>query len=143
MTIGIISSAKFKDCAKELQKYISYLSHKCLLLSTGDDLIESCELLVRAIQKDKVQIGITIDDYGIVPFMYMAKTPKIVVAQISDEYSARMTCAHNHANVLSFGKEVLTLHLIKSMITTFINTQYEGGRHKVRINMLNTLIGNK
>jgi galactose-6-phosphate isomerase len=140
MTIGIISNSKFKEYLKEIQKSITNLGHKCLILSASDDLIENCEFLVRAIKKGKVERGITIDDYGTVPFMYIAKTPGIVVAQISDEHSAHMTCAHNNATVLSFGAEIVTLHQIKNMITSFINSKYEGGRHKVRIDMLDVLM---
>ncbi|MDR1991401.1 MAG: RpiB/LacA/LacB family sugar-phosphate isomerase [Mycoplasmataceae bacterium] len=139
MTIGLISSDKYKNYLKEIQKKITNLNHKCFILNASSDMVENCELLVRNIQKGKVERGIAIDDYGIMPFMYIAKTPKIIVAQIADEHSAHMTCAHNNATVLSFGGEISTLHQIQNMIMAFINSKYEGGRHKVRIDMLNTL----
>ncbi|MDR0740046.1 MAG: RpiB/LacA/LacB family sugar-phosphate isomerase [Mycoplasmataceae bacterium] len=139
MTIGLISNIKYKDYLKELQKSIASSGHKAIILNVSDDILENCELLVRAIQKGKVERGVTIDDYGIVPFMYIAKTHGIVVAQIADEHSAYMTCSHNNATVLSFGGEISTLHQIKNMITAFINSTYEGGRHRVRINMLDIL----
>jgi galactose-6-phosphate isomerase len=139
MTIGIISNAKFKEYTKEVQKHITNLNHKCLILNAADNLMENCEMLVRAIKKGKVERGITIDDYGTAPFMYIAKTHGLVVAQITDEHSAYMTCSHNNATVLSFAGEISSLHQIKTMITAFINSKYEGGRHKVRINMLNIL----
>jgi galactose-6-phosphate isomerase len=141
MVIGIISSSKYKEQIKELQKYINNLNHKCLILNASDDLVENCEYLVRAIQKGKVEKGITLDEYGVAPFMYIAKTPKIVVAQVTDEYSAYMTCAHNNATVLAFSGEISTVHQIKNMINAFVNSKYEGGRHNVRINMLDVLLG--
>ncbi|MDR0674839.1 MAG: RpiB/LacA/LacB family sugar-phosphate isomerase [Mycoplasmataceae bacterium] len=143
MTIGIISNTKFKNYLEEIQKYITSLKHKCLVLNGGKNFIDDCELLVRAIQKGKVTRGITIDDYGTVPFMYIAKTSGIVVAQIADEHSAHMTCAHNNATVLSFGGEISTLHQMKNMINAFINSVYEGERHKVRIEMLDILMENQ
>jgi galactose-6-phosphate isomerase len=139
MIIGIISNEKYKNYLKEIQKHIANLNHKCIILNASHDLNENCELLVRAIQKNKIERGIAIDDYGTLPFMYIAKIPRIVVAQIADEHSAHMTCAHNNATVLTFGGEISTLHQIKNMINAFLNSQYEGGRHQVRIDMLNTL----
>ncbi|MDR1234461.1 MAG: RpiB/LacA/LacB family sugar-phosphate isomerase [Mycoplasmataceae bacterium] len=140
MTIGLISNTKYKEYLKELQKTIALLGHRAIILNASDNILENCELLVRALQKKKVERGIAIDDYGTIPFMYIAKTPKMVVAQIADEHSAHMTCAHNNATVLSFGGEISTLHQIKNMTTAFINSKYEGGRHKVRIDMLDILM---
>jgi galactose-6-phosphate isomerase len=75
--------------------------------------------------------------------MYIAKTKGIVVAEITDEHSARMTCEHNNTTVLSFGSEISSMHQIEKMVTAFLNAQYEGGRHQVRIDMMNTLMGGK
>ncbi|WP_084676598.1 RpiB/LacA/LacB family sugar-phosphate isomerase [Spiroplasma taiwanense] len=50
---------------------------------------------------------IFIDDYGTLPFLIMAKNKGIVVAQISDFHSSRMTIQHNNPNVLSLGYKII------------------------------------
>jgi galactose-6-phosphate isomerase len=141
MTIGLIANKKYHHYLLEVQKVIASLKHKAVIINGGDDILGDCEALVRDIKSNKVDRGIAIDDYGTVPFMYVAKTKGIVVAQIADEHSAHMTCAHNNATVLSFGGEISTLHQIENMVRAFVLSKYEGGRHKVRIDMLDTLLG--
>jgi galactose-6-phosphate isomerase len=141
MTIGLIANKKYHSYLLKVQKVITSLKHKAIIIGDGKNVLDDCEALIGAIQSGKVDRGIAIDDYGTVPFMYIAKTKSIVVAQIADEHSAHMTCAHNNATVLSFGGEISTLHQIENMVKSFVLSKYEGGRHKVRIDMLDTLLG--
>ncbi len=57
----------------------------------------------------------------------------------SDVYSAKMSKVHNNANVLCFGTLVVGFGLAKELINAFLNNEYEGGRHNVRIEMLDKL----
>ena len=50
-------------------------------------------------------------------------------------FSAKMSRAHNNANVLTLGQRVLGEELAYEIISAFLNTNYEGGRHQVRIDM--------
>ena len=54
----------------------------------------------------------------------------------SDTYSAKMTKVHNNANVLCFGSLVVGFGLAKELIDAFLENEYEGGRHEVRMDML-------
>ncbi|MDR3330308.1 MAG: RpiB/LacA/LacB family sugar-phosphate isomerase [Mycoplasmataceae bacterium] len=140
MKIGLISNEKFKSYSKDISLTINSLGHKAIILNRSNDLLKNCDALTEAIKKGRIDRGITIDDYGTIPFMFIAKTKGIVVAQIADEHSAFMTCAHNNATILAFGGEISTLHQIKNMVKAFISSQYDGGRHKVRIDMLDTML---
>ncbi|MDE7433655.1 MAG: RpiB/LacA/LacB family sugar-phosphate isomerase [Mycoplasmoidaceae bacterium] len=72
--------------------------------------------------------------------MYLSKHKGIVVAEINDEHSARMTTEHNNSSILTFGTKISTVHQMKKMIDKFLAASYEGGRHKVRIDMMDTLL---
>lgn len=51
----------------------------------------------------------------------------------TDAYMAKMTRAHNDANVLCMGERISGLGEIESILEAFINTEFEGGRHRDRI----------
>jgi galactose-6-phosphate isomerase len=143
MNIGLISDKKNEKLLRTLQTFINAKGHKALILNASDDLIINCKNLALSIKSKKVERGITLDDYGILPFMYLGKIKDVVVAEISDEHSAYMTCSHNNATVLTFGALISTEHMLKCMIESFLNSHYEGSRHKVRIDMLSTLLENE
>ncbi|GHU27783.1 galactose-6-phosphate isomerase subunit LacA 2 [Bacilli bacterium] len=143
MKIGLISNKINEANINQLVDLIKQMHHEPVVLNNHDAFINNCDELIKNIQTKNVSRGIVIDDYGVLPFMYIAKTTGIVVAEITDEHSARMTCEHNNATVLSFGSKISTMHQIKNMVASFLNAQYEGGRHQVRIDMMNTLMEGK
>lgn len=54
----------------------------------------------------------------------------------SDTYSARMSRLHNDSNVLTLGQRVLGEGLALSIVETWLNSDFESGRHQRRIDML-------
>lgn len=44
--------------------------------------------------------------------------------------------AHNDCNVLAFGARVVGGELAKMIVDTWINTEFEGGRHQRRVDLL-------
>jgi ribose 5-phosphate isomerase B len=57
----------------------------------------------------------------------------------SDCYSAKMSRAHNNANALALGGRVVGVDLAKLIVQTWLETGFEGGRHRRRIDHI-TLI---
>ena len=57
----------------------------------------------------------------------------------SDAYSAKLTRQHNNANVLCMGGRVVSGGLAEMMVDQFLETEFEGGRHQRRVDMLETL----
>lgn len=55
---------------------------------------------------------------------------------VSDVFSARMTRAHNDANVLCLGERVLGTELAKLLVSAFAETQFIGGRHQRRVDKI-------
>lgn len=69
-------------------------------------------------------------------FMLFTKMPESIVALVSDEHSAHMTCEHNNTNILLIPTDICAEKLILNIFYNFINSSYEDGRHKVRLDML-------
>ena len=59
----------------------------------------------------------------------------------SDCYSAKMSRAHNDANMLAMGGRVVAPELAKLIVETWVKGEFEGGRHQRRVDMF-TLIEN-
>ncbi len=54
----------------------------------------------------------------------------------SDTFSASMIRAHNDANMLSIGARVVGDGLALSIVEAFLATEFEGGRHATRVDMI-------
>lgn len=64
------------------------------------------------------------------------KVKGIRAACCSDYYSAKLTRQHNDANVLCMGGRVVGEGLACELADIFLKTEFEGGRHKTRIDMI-------
>ena len=58
---------------------------------------------------------------------------------VSDEFSARMSRAHNNANVLALGERVVGPGLAADIIKAWVETEFEGGRHQRRVDKMTAL----
>ena len=54
----------------------------------------------------------------------------------TDPYTAYMSRLHNNANAIAFGGRVIATELAKSLLETWLSTEFEGGRHADRVDML-------
>lgn len=64
------------------------------------------------------------------------KIKGIRAACVSESYSARMSRAHNDANVLCIGARVIGSETCRMIIDEFVKTKFEGGRHQRRVDKI-------
>ena len=60
-------------------------------------------------------------------------------ALCNDLYTARMSRAHNDANVLSMGGRVVGIGLADEILELWLATPFEGGRHQRRVDQITEL----
>lgn len=129
-----------KDLAKHLEDYMNSLENVDLKVITNDDVFalstEAAEFVLEAPKENR---AIIIDDFGIAPFMVTAKHKYIITSETNDEHTAYMTRDHNNANVVTLGYKLIGEAVALSIADRFINHDYAGGRHQIRIDMLNKL----
>ncbi len=92
--------------------------------------------LCSAIQKGDCYRGILVCGTGIGMSIAANKHKGIRAACASDTFSVKYTRLHNDANVLCLGGRVVGAGLALSMTDLFIDTEFEGGRHQTRVDML-------
>ena len=95
----------------------------------------ACEKII----SEECEWGVLVCGTGIGISMAANKIKGIRCALVSNEYSAEMTKRHNNANVLAFGGRVTGCDLAKNILDAYINAEFEGGRHKNRIDKIAAL----
>ena len=111
------------------------------VVDVGTHTTDSCNYpdyahaLCKKIQSGECELGILICGTGIGMSMAANKHKGIRAACCSDTFSARLTRLHNDANVLCFGARVVGQGLALDLADIFVDTEFEGGKHKTRIDM--------
>ena len=90
----------------------------------------------REIQSGAAEKGILICGTGIGMSMMANRFTGIRAALCTSDFMAHMTRLHNNANVLCMGANLVGKGLAEAMVEEFISTEYEGGRHQRRLDML-------
>ncbi|MGL5348839.1 MAG: ribose 5-phosphate isomerase B [Peptostreptococcaceae bacterium] len=94
------------------------------------------EAVANAVASKEVDYGILCCGTGIGISLAANKVPGIRCAVVSDVFSAKMSKAHNDANMLSLGERVLGRGLALEIVEAWISTEFEGDRHSKRVDMI-------
>lgn len=107
--------------------------------SVERDFIDTTLAVAQEVKKADENLGIVIDAYGVGPFMVATKLKGMVAAEVSDERSAYMTRGHNYSRMITIGAEISGHGIAKNIVKGFVEGEYEGGRHQIRVDMLNKM----
>lgn len=127
----------------ELVEYIKGLGFE--VVNVGTDTEERVDYPVyavkvaKAVAQDKDALGILICGTGIGMSLAANKIHGIRAAAVSEVYSAKLTRMHNDSNIVCIGARVIGPETAKMIVETFLATEYEGGRHQKRIDMISEL----
>ncbi|MBE6782802.1 MAG: ribose 5-phosphate isomerase B [Ruminococcaceae bacterium] len=83
--------------------------------------------------------GILVCGTGIGISIAANKHKGIRAAVCSDEFSTKFTRLHNDANVLCLGGRVVGPGIACELVDIFLNTEFEGGRHAVRVQKIHDI----
>lgn len=97
------------------------------------------EKVGRAVADGQADLGIVLCGTGIGISIAANKVPGVRAALCHDVYSARMSRAHNDANVLAMGARVVGPGLAEAIVEAWLTGSFEGGRHQPRVDKLNRL----
>jgi ribose 5-phosphate isomerase B len=116
-----------------------------ILLDFGTDGPESVDYpdfaqrVCRAVVGGEAQFGVLICGTGIGMSIAANRFLDIRCALIHDVTGARLTRAHNDANVIAFGARLIGEEVALDALRVFLTTPYEGGRHDRRLAKLNAI----
>ena len=141
MTIIIGSDVDGKRLKDLIKVYLKENDFEVLDVTEGKDLdfVDSTVFVAREVQKSDDNLGIAIDAYGAGSCIVATKIKGMIAAEVSDERSAYMTRGHNNSKMITLGSEIVGDTLAKNVVKGFVNGHYDGGRHQIRVDMLNKM----
>ncbi len=128
------------DMKKEIMSLLDEMGLDYRVLGTCSK--DSCDYPVfgaraaRAVASGECERGIVICGTGVGISLAVNKVKGIRCVVCSEPYSAQMARLHNNANMLAFGARVIGPELAKMITRTFLETDFEGGRHQRRVDMI-------
>jgi len=89
--------------------------------------------VAQAVAGGECDRGIIICGTGIGVSIAANKIKGIRAALCHDVFSAQMSREHNDANILTMGERVIGFGLARTIVETWLTTEFTGGRHAVRV----------
>ncbi|MBS4750360.1 galactose-6-phosphate isomerase subunit LacA [Carnobacteriaceae bacterium zg-ZUI78] len=123
----------------DIKTYLLSRDYNVIDLSASDDFVDTTYRVAMALKKDVDSLGIVFDGYGAGSFITATKIKGIIAAEVSDERSAYMTRGHNNAKLITIGTNIVGKELAKQIVIAFLSAHYDGGRHQIRVDMLNKM----
>ena len=92
--------------------------------------------VANSIKNGENELGILVCGTGIGMSLAANKVNGIRAAACSEHFSAKYTRLHNNSNILCLGGRVIGIGTALELCDIFVNTEFEGGRHQRRIDMI-------
>ncbi|WP_234729748.1 ribose 5-phosphate isomerase B [Acidocella facilis] len=101
------------------------------------DYPDFAQAVCGAVTEKRADFGILVCGTGIGMSIAANRHPGIRCGLVHDVTTARLTRAHNDANVLALGARIIGEEVALDILGAFLSTPYEGGRHQRRLDKLN------
>jgi len=98
-----------------------------------------CAGVGRAVAEGRADRGIVLGGSGQGEQISANKVPGVRAALCNDLYTARLSRAHNDANVLSMGGRIVAPGLADEIVALWLSTPFDGGRHARRVAQISEL----
>jgi len=92
--------------------------------------------VARAVAAGEFQRGIVLGGSGNGEAITANRIPGIRCALCINEELARLSREHNDANMISLGQRMMSLETALSCVKIWLDTPFDGGRHKRRIDLI-------
>ena len=112
------------------------------VINVGTDTLESCHYplyaaaVANAVANKLADFGIVICTSGEGVCITANKIKGIRCGIGYNDDVSRLMRQHNDANVISFGQKFMDYEDVERRVDIFLNTEFEGGRHKTRVDMI-------
>lgn len=139
LKIGIAADHAGKELKQLIFEFLRLTEHKIVDYGVAVDSRQSVDfpdyasLLAADISQNRLDLGVAICGTGIGMAITANKYPGVRAVSVWDEFTARMTRAHNNANVLCLGARVINHHRAVEYTKIWLETEFEGGRHAERV----------
>ena len=140
MRIVIGSDHAGFELKEALRQWLHDAGHE--VIDVGTDSEASCDYPVfgaavaREVASGDADRGVAVCGSGIGIGMAANKIPGVRAAVLRTAEDAEMSRRHNNANVACFGARVTAVAEAEHALGVFLGTDFEGGRHERRVDLL-------
>ncbi|WP_309601834.1 ribose 5-phosphate isomerase B [Sphingomonas sp.] len=124
-----------------LAAWLAEVGHEIIDLGTNSaesvDYPRFGAALAEALADGRAERGITICGSGIGVAIAANRNPVCRCAQVAEPLSATLARQHNDCNAIALGARLVGIDMAKACVTAFLSTDFLGGRHERRVDMLN------
>ena len=126
-----------------IKEYVEGMGHEVINYGTDDN--NSCDYpafgkkVGEAVVNGEADCGILICGTGVGISIAANKVKGVRAAVCSDVTTAHLVKEHNNANIIAFGARIVGVELAKDIVKTYLEAEFEGGRHQRRIDMIHDI----
>jgi len=125
---------------EHLKQTLTQLGHDIIDFGTDNDQMVDypaiCAQVGRAVAGGEAERGVIVGGSGQGEQIAANKVPGVRAALCNDLFTARMSRAHNDANVLTLGGRIVAAPLADEIVQIWLATPFEGGRHAERVQQI-------
>ncbi len=126
-----------EECKAHLENSPEYVVKDIGVFSRDSaDYPRVAHKLAQAVAKGEYRRGILICATGLGMSIVANRYRGVRAALCHNLYTSRLSRLHNNANILVMGGRVLGVGLALEMVDLFMETNFEGGRHQVRLDLI-------
>jgi ribose 5-phosphate isomerase B len=143
--IGLACDHAGKELKKLVQEMLSLEGHDVTDYGVAMDKVGSVDYpdfaasLAEALSQGRIDKGIAICGTGIGMAIVANKFPGVRAAVVWDEFSAKLAKEHNDVNILCLGARTTNLWRATELVKIWLSTNFEGSRHKMRLEKISEL----
>jgi ribose 5-phosphate isomerase B len=138
--IAIASDHAAFAMKSELADWLRELGHDVLDLGTkGPESVDYPDYgyrLGNAVAGGDAELGVALCGSGVGISIAVNRIAGARCALVSEPVSARLARNHNDANVVALGARLIGIEMAKACVMTFLNAEFDGGRHAARVDKL-------
>jgi ribose 5-phosphate isomerase B len=143
MIIPIASDHAGFEAKEKVKIILNELGHMPIDFGTHSadsvDYPDYAVLVSEKINSKEHDRGILICGSGQGMCMTANKYPNVRAALAYSPHSAKLTRQHNNANILCLPGRELNEGQLREIVTSWLETEFEGGRHERRVNKIHSL----
>jgi len=144
MRIALSADHAGYELKDQLAAWLGEAGHDVIDLGTnGPESVDYPDYgarLAKAVASGEAERGIAVCGSGIGIAIAVNRNPGCRCARVDDPLSAKLAREHNDANVLALGARLIGADMARACVAAFLGTDFSGGRHQRRVDMLSTLL---
>ena len=140
MLIALASDHAGFKLKEKIKRHLSDKGHE--VKDLGPSSVDRCDYpdygfaAAKAVAGGEASFGVLVCGSGIGMCMVANRVKGVRAAVLRDRFDAEMSRRHNDANVACFGGRVTAVAEAELALGVFLGTDFEGGRHERRVDLL-------